>query len=353
MGSFNLNCALTNLPIRENEDVKILFLTERERGSMTQASQFFKPVFPFFLDAKYMDYGRFGFGKSGRVEIAETFFREKLIPIAQGENEYHDHAVDPGTFDLNNVSDFISEGRLFIKHDEPWLKNIHQKDLPEIEGLFAKSCQQVHIAAYKTSVLDRLFAGVFEHQAYDDGEFRDVTFAERMIEVPHYMSTMDVLGFVCGTIEKRKLATIPDGDEAAKKKVLAEITSKNKELFEATLATRGDSEKVFDMVVEFADGLINHDELKVLALLHSDRKRTEFNNDFSLFISRDDNDCGLPQLKDAMEFRLFYEWFDHIYHGTFIPTRYAGQETCHAAHKQMAGIVQEVAGDYEKEMDEW
>lgn len=354
MGSYNLNCAITNLPIREDEDVKILFFTERERGSMTEVSQFFKPIFPFFLDATYMDYGRFGFSKSSQknAEVAKSFFRKNLISVAQGKNKYHDIAVTPESFDMNKVFEYMSERRLFIKHDEPWLKNVHQNDLPEIEGLYTKSSQQVYFAAYKTSVIDRLFAGVFEHQAYDHGNYRDIMFAEKMAEVPTPHSLLGIHGYIGCILRARKMATVPQDDVAAQEKAKEELAELYDTMFERMLAERDNTGNVFDLVIEMSEGLVTRDELTVLCLLHGDRiDIAPFNNDFPFFVSNRDD--VVISANDIMEFAVFSQWFDHIYHGTFIPTRYAGQETCHAAHDQMATIVKEVAVDYKQEMDKW
>ena len=59
MGSFNMNCAVSNLPIFDRQDVYIIFLVRNSFDvSATSTNGHFQPI-SLPMKASYGDYGRF------------------------------------------------------------------------------------------------------------------------------------------------------------------------------------------------------------------------------------------------------------------------------------------------------
>lgn len=118
MGSWYKTCGLTNLPIKEDEDVYVFVLKENsDRSERCYATAYFKPVLlPF--ESKYNDYGggkeSSGIGLPYIMDGLKTF----LVEMEQGKNEYHDIPIKKNEFNVDKFFEAVHESRMFINRNE-------------------------------------------------------------------------------------------------------------------------------------------------------------------------------------------------------------------------------------------
>lgn len=119
MGCWNQTCGLSQLHIRNGQDVMVVALVKNNGyDSLCYTTPFYAPVMlPFY--AKYNDYGGgeecSGIGLNRVMEA----IKEQLVELPVGENQYHDIAVKQEGFDDEVFFEAIHEGRLFVKGYRP------------------------------------------------------------------------------------------------------------------------------------------------------------------------------------------------------------------------------------------
>jgi len=114
MGCWNQTCGLTNLHIKNGEEVMVFAMVRnRKVDSLCYTTPFYAPIMmPFY--AKYNDYGGgeecTGIGMKPVIEA----IKNNLVEIPLGANTYHDIAVKKETFDVNLFFEACHERRLFV-----------------------------------------------------------------------------------------------------------------------------------------------------------------------------------------------------------------------------------------------
>jgi len=116
MGCWNHTCAITNLPIYEDEDVVVILLkarSEPNEDSFCYPTAYYAPL-PFYFEGKYNDYGAVKDCHGAALDIIVDKLREKLFELEQGENQFHDIPAKRNEFDIDMLFSLDHENRLFI-----------------------------------------------------------------------------------------------------------------------------------------------------------------------------------------------------------------------------------------------
>lgn len=121
MGCWNKTCAISHLPIFDQEDVMLVLLrnnTLHKSRSLCHNTGLWLPVgAPVF--SKYNDYGGIEEPEPKKSRWAPwilDFLQKSVMPLEVGENKYHDIAVNAETLkDWKGVNEAIHENRLDIK----------------------------------------------------------------------------------------------------------------------------------------------------------------------------------------------------------------------------------------------
>jgi hypothetical protein len=119
MGSYNGTCAITNLPILGGEDVYVMLLLEGRSydkyiGHHCYSNTYYTPL-PLMFEGKYNDYGSVESCGGDFLEDIIEIIKDNLFEMEQGENQYHDIAVEKDDFDIELLFDADHEGRLFVQ----------------------------------------------------------------------------------------------------------------------------------------------------------------------------------------------------------------------------------------------
>lgn len=121
MGSFNVTCAVSGLPITPGMPVRYLLLTtnrkkrERENIFPLYTTDWFMPrTFP--LRAKYYDCGDLVDVQTGpQRDVWMTCFQEDLVERGAGDNPCHDKAVFKDRLKFEDITDLIHEAVLYVE----------------------------------------------------------------------------------------------------------------------------------------------------------------------------------------------------------------------------------------------
>lgn len=120
MGCWNETCAISRLPIAAGEKVKMIVLEQmknREPGkTFCYATDGFSP-FCFPISGEYDDYGGIeGVDlKSFEVKIFLETIHDRIVPVEQGANQYHERAI-PATPTWRQLMDGFQDGRVKVTH---------------------------------------------------------------------------------------------------------------------------------------------------------------------------------------------------------------------------------------------
>lgn len=117
MGSWCATCGISRMPIKEDQEVKLLLIAKSglHNSSSCYIDEWWKPI-GLPIDVKYADYGNFELIKS-EDEVANSllnFLKKNVKPLEQGENKYHDLEVVPSELDWSKVNELIHETRLML-----------------------------------------------------------------------------------------------------------------------------------------------------------------------------------------------------------------------------------------------
>jgi hypothetical protein len=115
MGCWNQTCGLSQLHIRNNQDVVVFALVKNTSvDSLCYSTPFYAPVMmPIY--AKYNDYGGAEDCTGIGVDLVMSAIKEQLVEMPLGENKSHDIAVKYDNFDADLFFEAVHESRLFIK----------------------------------------------------------------------------------------------------------------------------------------------------------------------------------------------------------------------------------------------
>jgi hypothetical protein len=120
MGSWNETCGLTRLPIHSGDPVVLIMLSQvTDSGGADgacYASHYWKP-YALPLRAVYNDYGGIedvGTEWNQRWILGNT--RESMESMPEGENPYHEPAVDPEQLDsMDTLMEWIRSDRVWVR----------------------------------------------------------------------------------------------------------------------------------------------------------------------------------------------------------------------------------------------
>jgi hypothetical protein len=113
MGSWYKTCGVSNLHIRDHDEVMVFVLEQnRDLTDRCYSTAFWKPLMlPFY--SKYGDYGRGEDDTGACLPYVMAGIKDQLVEVEQGKNEYHDIAVKRDKFDIELFYEAVHENRLF------------------------------------------------------------------------------------------------------------------------------------------------------------------------------------------------------------------------------------------------
>lgn len=140
MGSFNMTCCLSGLPISAGDEIKYFLLTENPYEDNIVCyihDMWFPRTWP--LRSKYNDYGSIEDydEKSPAAYILIEGLKTDLVEVGVGNNSVHDVSTKKG-MPFKDTLDAIWEGRLLVEREtndsQAW-KEKHAEQFEEPEGL--------------------------------------------------------------------------------------------------------------------------------------------------------------------------------------------------------------------------
>lgn len=143
MGCWNVTCGLTNLPIRNNDEIVQIIVKGNGKISAIHshyANDYFSPVgLPLY--GTYNDYGAIEQVEEYTSPVLASFMlgfiKDYIVEQEQGENKYHDIEVKKEGLDFEKVSAAMHKNRLIIK-DRQFILNEESPvgfDYKEVETL--------------------------------------------------------------------------------------------------------------------------------------------------------------------------------------------------------------------------
>ena len=113
MGSWYKTCGLSQLAIRDDEEVMVFVLEQNlDRSDRCYSTAFWAPsLLPFY--SKYGDYGRGADDSGVALPYIMEGIKKCLVEIERGDNEYHDIEVKRDKFDIELFYEAVHESRLF------------------------------------------------------------------------------------------------------------------------------------------------------------------------------------------------------------------------------------------------
>lgn len=176
MGCWNNTCGLTNLPIFAGDPVYVFPVVDNSHyRSHCYTSGLYKPCLTPF-EAKYNDYGA-GEDESGvALEFIVVALKSQILDVEQGENSYHDIAVNKDDFDIDLFWNAVHKHRLKLKN--PYLND-----------------PNIYFTMIRKSVADEIFnnwkfdvyTGKGKGTDPDDYYERDMTYRKIAEELPQYL----------------------------------------------------------------------------------------------------------------------------------------------------------------------
>jgi hypothetical protein len=116
MGCWHETCAISNLHIKDKQEVVVFLLTRNVKDYEPDFcyNNALYSLFPIPFYAKYNDYGGAEGCHGPALNFVMNRIKQKLVEMDLGENKYHDIEVKRDTFDVEKLFDACHEDRLFI-----------------------------------------------------------------------------------------------------------------------------------------------------------------------------------------------------------------------------------------------
>ena len=178
MGSWYKTCGLSQMAIRDYEEVMVFVLEKNnDPTERCYSTAFWAPsLLPFY--AKYGDYGRGDDNTGIALPYIMKGIKEHLVEVELGDNKYHDIEVKRDKFDVELFYEAVHEGRLF-KSD--WQGNK----------------QMIDFVMIRKDIADDILAN-FQREEYVgeggdcgyDNHYKMVTFAKILEDLPDYMAKL-------------------------------------------------------------------------------------------------------------------------------------------------------------------
>lgn len=108
MGSFNLNCIVTGLPLINDEAIIIpMFIKDSSRRNIYVYDNV--RIFPFFAVGKYADYGTFEINDDEMSNKTLEFVKKVLMTSSKSKNDDDDNEVDFSEFNWEQFFELCHE----------------------------------------------------------------------------------------------------------------------------------------------------------------------------------------------------------------------------------------------------
>lgn len=184
MGSWYKTCGVSNLHIRDNDDVMVFVLEKNtDDTDRCYSTAFWKPLMlPFY--AKYGDYGKGDDNTGVGLPYIVEGIKKNLVEMELGENQYHDIAVKKDKFDIELFYEAVHENRLF--KDISW---------------GGKDQTMLDFVMIRKDIADDILAN-FQREVYVGGgkgdcgyenNYKLVTFTRIIEDLPEYMEKLHSL----------------------------------------------------------------------------------------------------------------------------------------------------------------
>jgi hypothetical protein len=139
MGSFDISCSLSSLPITVGTPIKMLLLSSNKESKYEDALGGFDP-YGFWrvrtppIDAIYNDYGRGKplDGQEEAIALWEKGFDLDIVEQGVGDNTFHDVATFKG-MNFEEILNAIHESRLFVKGEGSTKPSAEENGAPTLE----------------------------------------------------------------------------------------------------------------------------------------------------------------------------------------------------------------------------
>ena len=382
MGSFNVTCSVTNLPIQWNEKVKVGFLVESPNYDMIRTCSKYRFMFPFLLDGVYDDYGECKVNVSDETrQMIDEFIKKNAI-IAENDETIPNTStkLNRDTLSLETIYHFLHEGVLYFKQGDNYIA----RESVEFQDVYSQPIKydrpvQVFPFTIKKDIYDSILSGSYDPECpvFENGEMRyeNLTFEDFKTNVFGDPSKATLLSFFTYLMEKMKNRdeelveeSIFNDDVENKDALISELTEILEGIPRTTFLVvsmsieHGGGEKslrkAIQRVVETADEEDAKDERKILDVVDFfDRNKDSIDTsgshrrvvyEYINKVSMHDSGARTTEYMhfyqdffmnsdiDIDEFKNFYSfmlWYDNYIHGTVTPSRYSGQDYNTRAYK--------------------
>lgn len=400
MGSFNVTCSVTNLPIQWNEKVKVGFLVESPHYDMIRSCSKYRFMFPFLLDGVYDDYGqcKINLSDETRHKIDEFIKKNAIIEKNDETMPNTSTKLNRDTLSLETIYHFLHEGVLYFKQGDNYIS----RQCVEFQDVYSQPIAydrpvQVFPFTIRKDVYDSILSGSYDPDCpiFEDGELRyeNITFDDFKRNTFGDPSKATLLSFFTYLMEKMKQreelvdSSIFKDDVGNKDELISELTSILEGIPRPTFMVvsmsieHGGGEKslrrAINRVVETADEEDAEDERKILDIVDFfDRNKEKIDTssshrrvvyDYINKVSMHDSGMKTTEYMhfyedffinsdiEIEEFKNFYSfmlWFDNYLNGTVQPSRYAGQDYNTRAYKLFFNSCLDSIKRYEEDIGE-
>ncbi len=155
MGCWNATCAVTGLPIFDDDEVEVLLvktITGQDSSSFCEPYSYYVPL-PLTFSGQYNDYGAVKNCHGVALDIIVESLRKVLTEREEGENEYHELEVKREDFNIEKLFRLDHEGLLYIN-----TFGKHQFDMREAHRVTHLT---IHKHVYDT-IVSNIVIGVWE-----------------------------------------------------------------------------------------------------------------------------------------------------------------------------------------------
>lgn len=177
MGSWYKTCGLSNLHIRDYDEVMVFILEPNsDKTDRCYNTAFWKPLLlPFY--SKYADYGRGDEDHGIGLSYIMDAIKRDLVEVELGDNEYHDIAVKKDNFDTELFYEAVHEKRLEVK------SRYSQEGVPLDFVMFRKDVADDILANFKREI----YVGDGKGTCGYNNNYSVIGFQDIVNDLPEYM----------------------------------------------------------------------------------------------------------------------------------------------------------------------
>mgnify|MGYP005849237463 CR=1 FL=1 len=372
MGSYNVSCALSNMPIHEGESAKLVFLVERSSRTSLDATAFYQLLTPAFLDVKYTDYGRFSYEGSEITlkYLYELLEKHVIIPY----NSTDQRTIS--SYDFSELFELINDQLLFVK------PSYMDKICSEDEERFSETSlvftplrpRRIYFMAIKSSIIDKMTTTDIckdipnfdrEDVVYENLNLRQIgSHSEKILSdneevLKHLLISMHI----SNDTYSNELKAIGI-DETMYRNIKNEITECLGDNYDdvsffyrfilRTNSGLTDIKRTLSFYKKEKDIPNLHNLLSIIKKYDIDYKKAAkiisvicdvstidcakyfYSHDIELF-----EKMVIQESENAKLLNGYIEWLYDMYHSVLMPSVYAGQEWDHSPHEIFADIVKD------------